>query len=395
MAVMEIVGWSLLHSVWQGALVALLLWAVLRVVRDTVPGARYAAGVIALIALLVLPVVNYHQTLDVWQGHRSWLVSTADNVIRGQMAEGRADPEAVTAELRRRHASIWEADTGLTGLVARQGLEPARALGWLWLAGALLLAGRLLLELGRARRLAESGTPDARWRAVCRTVGDRLGVRRPVRVRVTGRVHVPALVGWRWPVILVPPTAPTDPGRMGAVLAHELAHVRRNDFLGNLLQSVAEVLLFYNPAAWWISSRIREERECSCDLTALPAVDGGLGRYVRALMDLETARATARGVLALNGGPLLRRVRRLHGRTRDARPIEWRAAAAVVLVAAAAWSVAPEPGHPVPLAARVSATSLVLQDLDGMEVVVQTVRLPGPAPRAPEPCPEQAAPREV
>jgi beta-lactamase regulating signal transducer with metallopeptidase domain len=371
---METLGWSLLHSAWQGALIALVLWAVLQVIRDTMPHARYVLGLVALVTLLALPAVNYRQTEEVWRGHRSWLVSAADVVIRGQLAEGPLDPDAVTADLRRRHATVWAGDTGMTAALAQAGREPAQALAWLWLGGSLLLLGRLGLLSWRACRLAESGAPDPRWRAACRTVAARMDVQRPVRV--TDRVDVPALVGWRWPVILVPDGIQPGPVDMEAILAHELAHVRRHDFLANLLQAVVEAFLFYSPAAWWISSRVREERECSCDATAIPALAGGSVHYARSLLNLETARPVI-GAVALNGGPLVRRIRRVHARSRDPRPIDWRNAAALVLLAATAWAAAPEPRHPIPLAARVSATSLMLQDLDEMRVVVQTVELPG------------------
>jgi beta-lactamase regulating signal transducer with metallopeptidase domain len=213
-------------------------------------------------------------------------------------------------------------------------------------------------------------------------------VDRPVRVRATDRVDVPALVGWRWPVILVPAGDPPDAESMDAVLAHEIAHVRRHDYLANLLQTVADALLFYSPAAWWISAQIREERECACDVTAVRAIDGGLARYVRTLLSLETRRAPLAGAAALNGGSLVRRVRRLHRRERDGRAIDWPRAAALVLVAATLGSAAPERADPVPLAARVGATSLMLQDLDGMRVVVQAVHFPVPGPTLqPEDCP--------
>lgn len=387
MPLMEVLGWSLLHSVWQGALVALVLWAVLRVIRNTVPHARYVLGLLAFVTLLVLPAVNYRQTVEVWRGHRSWLVSAADVVIRGQLAEGAADPQAVTAELRRRHATIWAGDTGATAALAEAGREPVRALAWLWLGGSLLLLGRLGLHSWRACRLAGSGAPDPRWRAACRAVAARMGVDRPVRVRVTDRVDGPALVGWRWPVILVPDGIRPGTDDMEAILAHELAHVRRHDFPTNLLQAAMEALLFYSPAAWWISSRVREERECSCDATAIPALAGGPVHYARSLLNLEMARPVV-GAVALNGGPLVRRIRRVHARSRDPRPIDWRNAAALVLLAAAARAAAPEPRHPIPLAARVSATSLMLKDLDEMRVVVQTVELPGwmPAVEDPQVC---------
>ncbi len=104
------------------------------------------------------------------------------------------------------------------------------------------------------------------------------------------------------------------------------------------------------------------------------------------------------GAVALNGGPLVRRIRRVHRRSRDPRPIDWRNAAALVLVSAAAWAMAPEPRHPIPMAARVSATSLMLQDLDRMRVVVQTVELPGWMPTLEQvraACPETGTAQEA
>lgn len=384
MTALEVVGWSLLHSVWQGALVAALLWVLLRVIRDTLPRVRYVAGLVALTVLLCLPVLNYRETMALWRGHRSWLVSTADHVIRGQLAEGRPDPDAVTAELRRRHASVWADDVGPVALVAERGRELARAVAWLWLAGVLLLGARLVRDGRRARALSACGAPDPGWRAASRAVAARLGVGRPVRVRLTDRVDVPALVGWRWPVVLVPAAARAGPEAMGAILAHELAHVRRHDALVNLIQAVAEVLLFYNPAAWWISARVGEERECSCDAIAIPAVEGGAARYVRTLLAMESSRRAGAAALALTGGSLVRRIRRVHAGARDPRGIHWPRAAAALLVAGMAWAHVPAPRSPVPLAARVSALSLMQQDLEGMQVVVRTVRLPGrPASRAP------------
>lgn len=393
MPLMEVLGWSLLHSLWQGALVAALLWIVLQVVRDTLPRVRYMAGLAALVIVLVLPAMNYQRTAQVWRGHRSWLVSAADVVIRGQMVAGRPDPDAVTTELRRRHASVWS-DEGTTAALAEMGREPARVLAWLWLAGVLLVLGRLGVESGRARALARSGVPDPGWRAACRSVAARLDIDRPVRVRVTDRMDVPALVGWRWPVILVPRTVAPESVEMEAVLAHELAHVRRHDYLVNLLQNLVEVLLFYSPAAWWISSRIREERECSCDAAAIPAVEGGAARYVRTLLNLEVARPAWAGALSLSSGPLVRRIRRVHARAMDPRGIHWPNAAAALAVAAAVWLQVPALRHPVPLASRVSAASLMLQDLDDMRVVVRTVypTASAPSPEDRDPCPSPPTP---
>jgi hypothetical protein len=379
----EIIGWSLLQSVWQGGVVALLLWGVLRVLGDGRPGLRHGAAVLALIGLLALPVVNYRETVGVWEGQRAWLVETAEGILRGRVSEGGVvDPTEVAAEVRRRHATAWPGDAGAVGILATRGREPVRALVWVWLAVGLALVARLGLQARRARALAESGRPDPRWRETCRRVGERMAVAGPVRVRITDGVDVPGLIGWRWPVVLVPASVAGVPrAEAEAILAHELAHVRRHDYLVNALQSTAEALLFYSPAAWWISARIREERECSCDAAAIPAVAGGPTEYLRALLSLETARP-GRVALALNGGPLVRRIRRIHTRARGGRSVGWRATGAMAVLLSLA-AAAPH-GRPT-LAARVGATSLVLQDLDALRVVVRTVHLPGPPIRASEP----------
>jgi beta-lactamase regulating signal transducer with metallopeptidase domain len=84
-----------------------------------------------------------------------------------------------------------------------------------------------------------------------------------VQLLVSPLVEVPTVVGWLRPVILAPVGALTglSPDHVEALLAHELAHIRRCDYLVNMLQSVAEALLFYHPAVWWISGEIRAERE--------------------------------------------------------------------------------------------------------------------------------------
>src|ERR1700677_2488212 len=101
-----------------------------------------------------------------------------------------------------------------------------------------------------------------------------------------------------------------------ALLAHELAHIWRNDYLVNLLQSVAEAVLFYHPAVWWVSEQIRAERELCCDDLAVAACGGDVLTYARALAGVESFRpAHTDTVLAANGGSLVSRIRRLIGQT--------------------------------------------------------------------------------
>ena len=125
--------------------------------------------------------------------------------------------------------------------------------------------------------------------------------------------QTPAVIGWIRPVVLLPASALSglEPGQIEALLAHELAHIRRHDYLVNLLQTAVETLLFYHPAVWWVGRQMRAERENCCDDLAV-AVCGDALVYARALTELEQIRIAApRLAMAANDGSLLNRVRRL------------------------------------------------------------------------------------
>ncbi len=132
---------------------------------------------------------------------------------------------------------------------------------------------------------------------------------------------MPLVIGWLRPVILLPASALSGltPDQLEAILAHELAHVRRCDYLINAFQNVVETLMFYHPAVWWISSCIREEREQCCDDLVVSAC-GDRVTYARALLFLEEARGLPRLAFAANGGSLIYRVRRLLGISSESCP---------------------------------------------------------------------------
>jgi TonB family protein len=151
--------------------------------------------------------------------------------------------------------------------------------------------------------------------AVAAAVGSRLGLTRPVRLLITSLAEGPSVVGWIRPVILLPAATllGLTPEQLEAVLAHEFAHIRRYDYLVNVLQMVVETLLFYHPAVWWTSARIRHERELCCDDLAV-SLCGDPVCYARALTKLERLRSLApRMAMGSNDGPLLYRIQRLTG----------------------------------------------------------------------------------
>ena len=191
----------------------------------------------------------------------------------------------------------------------------------IWLAGAMAFWVRLMggwVVAARMRSTLVRAAPPE-WRQMLGELGAQIGLSRPVRLLVSALVQVPTVVGWLRPVVLVPVGAlaglPAE--YMEALLMHELAHIRRHDYLVNILQSVAEALLFYHPAVWWVSGQIRAERELCCDDIAASAT-GDVLTYARALAGLESFRPAHLHAIAANGGSLADRIARLLGQPRPA-----------------------------------------------------------------------------
>jgi bla regulator protein blaR1 len=203
------------------------------------------------------------------------------------------------------------------------GLQSEQFLSWvvvLWLAGAIAFWVRLAGGWVFAARMRSTQIRRAppEWQEILRKLGTQIGLSRPVRLLVSGLVDVPTVVGSLRPMVLVPVGAlggiPAE--HLEALLLHELAHIRRRDYLVNILQSIAESLLFYHPAVWWVSEHIRAERELCCDDLAV-SVTGDVLTYARALAQLEYYRsANFNPALAANGGSLRNRIARLLGKPR-------------------------------------------------------------------------------
>jgi beta-lactamase regulating signal transducer with metallopeptidase domain len=192
-----------------------------------------------------------------------------------------------------------------------------RAAPWaclLWLLGVGLRSTSVAAGIVQVSRLKRFGSPviDEQLHKALQRLAHRMGVTRVVRVLVSDRIDVPSVFGWLKPVILLPVGALTGftPGQLQALLAHELAHLRRYDYLANWVQNIIETLLFYHPAVWWVSRRIRVEREYCCDELAVQACEDPL-LYARALTALETLRPTrpATALLSARGGHLLKRIK--------------------------------------------------------------------------------------
>ena len=335
--VAQAIGWALVQFVWQGALIGLFTAVALAALRRSAADIRYVVAAIGLTLMLTMPAVTAVQT---------WRASAAASSESGQMDDRAQTSVAIAVDDRTvRPAEATRAAKAPSVLSFQPPTTAPLSTfsAWMpvlfltWLIGVALLTLRLLSGWLWVQRLKSHATVPA-----ATALGDmalrlarRLHITRTVTFLESTLVDVPTVIGWLRPVVLVPASALAglSPHQLEAILAHELAHIRRHDYLVNLLQTLVETLLFYHPAVWWLSRRIRIEREHCCDDLAV-SLCGDPVSYARALADLEELRSRGREfVLAANGGSLLDRVRRLLGApTHAGRGPGWLAASVSVLV---------------------------------------------------------------
>ena len=354
-----------LHFLWQGLIVAIVAWLLLAALRRCSANARYRALVILLGALAACPVVTF--ALIAEGTHRPAAASVADAAtsmpvvatppgdttrdvsVNDKAPASRVPDRPALAQMSRlaetqarNRVSDVRSNVGNAWVDARGWLNGH--LGWVfgaWLLGVWLFSLRLVVGWVAIERLKRVGAlpvgGDLRMKVD--DLASRLRISRPIRLLESALAEVPAVIGCLKPMILLPIQACTGlpAEQLEAILAHELAHIKRCDYAVNCVQVVIETLLFYHPAVWWMSRAIRQERERCCDDVAV-SLCGDRFVYVRALLALEGLRAQAPGLAmagGAHGGSLRRRILRLLGVPNEPAPIaaRWLAAAAVLGVA--------------------------------------------------------------
>ena len=300
---MRTLGWTLLHFIWQGAALAALFAVAVAACRSA--AARYAVAVGALVLMMASPMITF-----------VWLQRESIPAVRSG-AQGSLPWVGTAAQ----HAVV----SAVSGAPAAASLraQPVAML-WLvelWFLGVLVLSlrtagGLLLIERMRRKEIKPIGQE---LHERCMALQRRMGLDRVIRYCECHRLDAPAVLGWFRPVVLLPMRALTgmDEQQIEAVIAHELAHIRRLDCFVNLFQIAVETLLFYHPAVWWVSQRVRAERENCCDDEAI-SICGDAVVYARALTLMEEWRTAPALMMAANRSRLAERVVRLLGLDGDA-----------------------------------------------------------------------------
>lgn len=358
--IVQALGWALVHFLWQGAALCAVFALANLMLRKSGPNVRYVAGCATMLAMLAAPVSTFVVT------YRGLLPPTRTAAVQASTA-----------------FTYVEAPSTPTALASSEAGPPPvimPTLVLIWSTGVLFLSVWSLGGWAIAQRRKRRGEPLARaWQDRVDVLAGRLGIRRTVALCRSALLETPVVIGWIKPVILLPISALTSltTEQIEMIIAHELAHIRRHDYIVNLVQTAVETLLFYHPAVWWVGRKIRAEREHCCDDLAV-ACCGDAVEYARALAQLEEVRCSAPAfAMAATGGPLLSRVRRLISRPHSAQESRsgWMIVAGVV-VASVALCVARSTAAPATgrLDVGQATWSTVVQDVE-----------PPPPPAAPAP----------
>ena len=322
-------GWIVVSFIWQGTVVALALAVTLLALRRASANARYVAACAALALMAACPLATWG-----WLAAQQPVGADRRPVVNPSLAVALTPAQPALSE---DSGAQDDADLQHPGPLPTASAEANRAdqanvaaspfqfqqTQWIsllaigWAVGVFLLSLRLVVGARRVWQLRRRAMrlPAGQMQAALVRLIDYFHVSWPVELVESALVEVPTVIGWIKPMVLLPATAISGLTieQLEALLAHEIAHIRRHDYLVNLVQTAIETLLFYHPAVWWVSSCIRQEREHCCDDMAV-AVCGNRLAYARSLMTLEELRvAVGPWALAAGGGRLLPRIRRIVG----------------------------------------------------------------------------------
>ncbi len=291
----QVLAQALVYFLWQGVLIGLFTVLALHALRQARPQSRYAVACLAMLSCVVLPLVTVLAQLMIMSPGSTFVTSVQGAAV----SEAPIRYELFAFPSMTVQFEIW------FWVVAG------------WLCGTAAMSLRLMLGMVWISRARNSVQVPAQvcWQARLDSLAIGFGLSGKVALRLVDHIDSPLAAGWWRPVVLLPTALITNMpvALIEALLAHELAHIRRHDYFVNLLQNIVEALLFYHPVIWWLSHRIRIERELIADQIATEVI-GTPRQLALALTELAEIQRTRPSLFlaqAANGGALMARIKAL------------------------------------------------------------------------------------
>lgn len=264
----EAIGWFLIHSVWQGGIIAVFLLVVLALLRNRSAQLRYYISYASLVLIVLTSLYSFHNAF-LYANEKAQL---KEAIIQNPSYLG--DQFKSNYDTGIENSALRSQNIRLNRIKLRARIQTY--FPWIvsiWIIGLLIYLFRIsgsLLYLYQLRKLKRIALEQA-WIKKTLQFCARLKIRRPVSISLSPKIKNPVTLGILKPLILIPASlmGGLTPEMLEAIIVHELAHIRRNDFIMNILQTLIETLFFFHPGVWYISSQIRRERELACDDIAL------------------------------------------------------------------------------------------------------------------------------
>lgn len=309
--IVEALGWTFFHSIWQFALIAVLLGLVLSVLGKFSSQFRYFLVSSSYVFLLTVAIYTFVDNC-----HKQEIALPSENTtVEKAKVPFSAEPLIHSESLLN---TVSEEETIFASLVADIKTFFSQyfpILVMVWILGVFLLALRFLGNFVYVHRLKNYRViqPESQWQQRMLELKTKIGIEKQVEIMQSALAKAPMVIGAFKPLILLPLStfSGISAREMECIIAHELAHIKRHDYLLNLLQKIIEILFFYHPAIWWISSMIKSERENCCDDIAI-SVTGDSVNLVKALAAIEEKRQNEELAVAFSGNnKLIKRIKRL------------------------------------------------------------------------------------
>lgn len=283
-------GWTFVHSLWQIALIGLVLFVILKFIPGRSAHVRYTISTIALWLVLVMALATF-------------IIMLPDTRVLTQVSGKlillpNEQPTTLASKV-----SAW--------LEARIPMMLS-----IWSIGVAILMARLIISIFWVKHIRQTAVPEAELQLMLNQLIQKLRIKTKPGASSTSLISSPVTIGHLKPVILFPVGIINQltPQEVEAILTHELAHIVRRDYLSNLIQSFIETLFYYHPITWWISGMVRTERENRADDLAVTWCGDHLA-YAKALLTVQEMQVRQGPALAIGfssrKGAMLARIQRI------------------------------------------------------------------------------------
>ncbi len=273
-------GWSLFHIIWQGFVIAVFLGLLLWVLRNKTAHIRYLITFSSLLIFVGLSVYNFNNNFNTELSDQQFKID-----------QNYTENELLSIELKVENRTIVSNQfiSGLKNELIKIDKYFPIVVN-VWIIGLFIFVLKFILGFIYSNRLKFIGTNDVseKWTQSFQTIQSYLKVNRTIRYIESHLIKIPMVIGYFKPVVIIPVEMLTQMpfNQIEAIIAHEIAHIRRNDYILNVLQTIIETLFFFHPAVWYISNQIRKERENCCDDMALTVCRESMV-YAKALVSVQ------------------------------------------------------------------------------------------------------------